>query len=508
MTEAIIFYSWQSDLPNKTNRGFIQNALEQAVKAIKSDESIEVQPVIDRDTSGVPGSPNISETIFSKIDKAAAVVCDVSIILENGKRPVPNPNVLIELGYALKSLGWKRVLLVVNTAHGPVESLPFDLRQHRVIPYNVPSNATPEIKESQRKQLASTLKVAIETILTSPVTPQQEVTLYDRCLRCINNNDKHGWLSLLDDSGRIPDLLVNWKHQWEAQVYEQLSSSPPCYDALLEAFIDAVKICLSGFTPIFCAVEHGHVDFWNSSSIFLRGLSRLEEKLLGGPKIISNIVHSLLSVAGSIGIAIAVKYHQFELIKRWSHLKLSLYSNRSDDQNEWIELHEVNWPYVPFDKKIDKPFSFLKSYYDKSEIIQKFFTDSVQLEQFLLAGNLSLSLLEFGHNIIDPRQKNKLSSENSDERILPNIYPVWGTMERHTFLDQTERMFPDPDELLPFCNPAPRAATKFPKKVSEFWTLWKSWKRMCLERLGDYGRHVRKMNTLLLPGEPVDNNDY
>ena len=29
---SIIFYSWQSDLPNSTNRGFIQAALEQAAK--------------------------------------------------------------------------------------------------------------------------------------------------------------------------------------------------------------------------------------------------------------------------------------------------------------------------------------------------------------------------------------------------------------------------------------------------------------------------------------------
>ncbi len=115
-----IFYSWQSDLPNNTNRGFIGDALEKAVKSIRKDNSITVEPVIDRDTQNVPGSPDIVNTIFDKIDQAQIFVCDVSIINSNllnstnpifiqkalnnflyflykdaNSRPTPNPNVLI-----------------------------------------------------------------------------------------------------------------------------------------------------------------------------------------------------------------------------------------------------------------------------------------------------------------------------------------------------------------------------------------------------------------------------
>src|SRR5687768_9999122 len=113
-----VFYSWQSDLPNATNRGFIQTALEGAAKAIRRDESVEIEPVIDRDTSGVPGSPDIASTIFGKIERAKVFVCDVSIINQKAvylkdsdgvlepdpdraPRPTPNPNVLLELGYAM-----------------------------------------------------------------------------------------------------------------------------------------------------------------------------------------------------------------------------------------------------------------------------------------------------------------------------------------------------------------------------------------------------------------------
>ena len=48
----VVFYSWQSDLPNRTNRSFIQQALENIAKSIRADDSIDVEPVIDRDTQG------------------------------------------------------------------------------------------------------------------------------------------------------------------------------------------------------------------------------------------------------------------------------------------------------------------------------------------------------------------------------------------------------------------------------------------------------------------------
>src|SRR3990167_5443512 len=98
----VVFYSWQSDLPNATNIGFIQLALENAAAAIASDDTVAVEPVVDRDTQGVAGAPDIASTIFAKITAADIFVADVSIINRPKKgRPTPNPNVLIELGYAM-----------------------------------------------------------------------------------------------------------------------------------------------------------------------------------------------------------------------------------------------------------------------------------------------------------------------------------------------------------------------------------------------------------------------
>ena len=159
-----IFYSWQSDLPNATNRGFIQKALEDAVKSIRDDDSVQVEPVIDRDTLDIPGAPDIAETILDKIEKSRVFVCDISIISQQISRPTPNPNVLIELGYALKALGWKRVIMVMNTSFGGPELLPFDLKMKRVVSYQMPEAV--QDRASERKRLSSILKKAIHAVLT------------------------------------------------------------------------------------------------------------------------------------------------------------------------------------------------------------------------------------------------------------------------------------------------------------------------------------------------------
>ena len=87
-----IFYSWQSDLPNRTNRGFIEQALEKAVRVLRTDETLWVEPVVDRDTACDPGTPDIAQTIFAKIAASAVFVGDVSIVQHPpGGRPVPNP---------------------------------------------------------------------------------------------------------------------------------------------------------------------------------------------------------------------------------------------------------------------------------------------------------------------------------------------------------------------------------------------------------------------------------
>ncbi len=163
LTTQTVFYSWQSDLPNRTNRTFIQDALQKAIDGILETE-LEVDVILDRDTANTPGAPDIAQTILSKIDQAIAVVADVSIINSgSGERLTPNPNVLFELGYAVRALSWDNVLPVFNLATGRIEDLPFDLRSRRPVTYTMTEEAGD--KASELKKLARTLQEALILII-------------------------------------------------------------------------------------------------------------------------------------------------------------------------------------------------------------------------------------------------------------------------------------------------------------------------------------------------------
>lgn len=154
-----IFYSWQSDLENKHNRGFIKEALEQAISDLNAnlevsepDRKIE----LDHDTKNVPGTPDLAGTIFEKISSSTVFIADISFVAErkdNNKkvlRKVANPNVLIELGYALSALGSDRVICIFNTASGSVDDLPFDLK-HKRHPIQYCLDAASQDKKEQKK---------------------------------------------------------------------------------------------------------------------------------------------------------------------------------------------------------------------------------------------------------------------------------------------------------------------------------------------------------------------
>jgi len=154
-----VFYSWQSDLPNNTNRGFIERALEQAISSLAKSGDV-AMTAVDRDTAGVSGAPNIATTIFAKIKSATAFVVDVSIV-NPAPRPTPNPNALIELGYAFHCLGDERIVLVFNQAYGSLDDVPFDLRQHRILSYRC---AEDDDKAAARSMLAANLESQLRSI--------------------------------------------------------------------------------------------------------------------------------------------------------------------------------------------------------------------------------------------------------------------------------------------------------------------------------------------------------
>ncbi|WGS46353.1 nucleotide-binding protein [Burkholderia sp. JSH-S8] len=171
-----IFWSWQSDNDEKCGRYFVRDVLEALAKELNSvdgtaeaERGDDVGPIaVDHDTKDVAGSPPIAETILEKIREAAVFVADVSPVgvTPAGKR-LANPNVMIELGYAVRALGHRRIVLVMNrAANAQLDTLPFDLRHWRgPVVYELESNASPEIKREQKAKLRAALRSRIEPSL-------------------------------------------------------------------------------------------------------------------------------------------------------------------------------------------------------------------------------------------------------------------------------------------------------------------------------------------------------
>lgn len=163
-----VFYSWQSDLPAAGNRNVIEEGLKRAIRAIGRDDTAGLEPVLDRDTANLAGAPDIAHSILAKIAVADVFVADVSIINSGAARPSPNPNVLVELGYAIAELGWDNVVLVQNTAFGGPELLPFDLRGRRTVTYELAAEGNrPEARALLQGRLETALRTSLEAGLGS-----------------------------------------------------------------------------------------------------------------------------------------------------------------------------------------------------------------------------------------------------------------------------------------------------------------------------------------------------
>ena len=172
-----VFYSWQYDLPKKHNRTFIHDAIAMALSRIGQDAELEDAPRIDHDTEGLPGAPEIASTILRKIESCGVFIADVSFIGKSAQydankpeKLLPNPNVLLELGYAAAKIGWERVVLVSNTAYGDPDRLPFDLK-HRRFPITYKMNAD---RQHKVEEIQTKLSQDIEYALTLAIRAGHE----------------------------------------------------------------------------------------------------------------------------------------------------------------------------------------------------------------------------------------------------------------------------------------------------------------------------------------------
>lgn len=183
----VVFYSWQTELPDAANRAFIRRALRAAASEVESRNPRWIIE-IDEATRNTSGSPSIPETIQGKIRVADMFVGDITTVNAGTTvgRHSPNANVTFELGYAVAALGWARTVMLYNAKFGTFPNdVPFDFARQRISTYA----ADPTPTTAQAKDASTLLTAAIEAVLrANPAKPIDEKSPEEkRRLRDIEN---------------------------------------------------------------------------------------------------------------------------------------------------------------------------------------------------------------------------------------------------------------------------------------------------------------------------------
>jgi hypothetical protein len=159
-----VFFSWQSDTEPKVGLLLVREALDQAIQRLKLDLEL------DEATRNQPGSQILFEAIRQKIESCAIFVPDLTFIGQSydGRKRLPNSNVLIEYGYALANLDEERILPVINLHFGDIDQLPFDLRHRSIkVKYRLSPSSTPEEQKEAIVDLLRQFEIELRLIFES-----------------------------------------------------------------------------------------------------------------------------------------------------------------------------------------------------------------------------------------------------------------------------------------------------------------------------------------------------
>lgn len=131
-----LFFSWQSD--KKEIKKIIMDALLEVRKTLKAKS---INLVLDQDTRDRIGKRDIKTDVLNKIEKCDIFLADLTPITtipedkEHDKLPkhMPNGNVMFEYGYALRSKGENRMIVLAHLDKGEhVEFMPFDINHDTI----------------------------------------------------------------------------------------------------------------------------------------------------------------------------------------------------------------------------------------------------------------------------------------------------------------------------------------------------------------------------------------
>jgi hypothetical protein len=313
--------------------------------------------------------------------------------------------------------------------------------------------------------------------------------LRERCLDVIRNGEPNEWPKLVDElQSPIADALIKWKTSAEAKIHED----PKKWK---EVVMEAVNICLSGFVPLFAAVETGRKDRWEYAVRILHRLALLEGKMGGGLTDVLRIGWDMLYLPGNIGMAIAVETDQQGFVFDW--MRLSMPGYRFDTEIRWADIRAAFWP--PIGIAYKEPFRYLLDLYE-SEYIHGFFPSKEKMQEYLFKANLIQSIVEM--RFLTETKDGIAIVESSDSKYKSDIKvaPWWCMIKSDEFTTWSWELFGSSDGFIKFFTMGGKGNVS-PEKI---WSWWKGWKEICKECIYaiTHGNAWVHNEWLMLPGEP------
>ncbi|MEN9225537.1 MAG: hypothetical protein Q6L60_01935 [Thermostichus sp. HHBFW_bins_43] len=155
MVEPTIHFCGQSDYPESS--ATLQRTLEAVVETINRKH----KPAVPLQLQGSPLSEAetvlIDAALIRKLKHALLVVADVTPVQVNGHgRPLPSPQVCLELGYALQSKRPEQLLLVQMPRDGVEGSFPFEVEGSSVLKIADPRRLSDQLGAEITRQLQRT----------------------------------------------------------------------------------------------------------------------------------------------------------------------------------------------------------------------------------------------------------------------------------------------------------------------------------------------------------------
>lgn len=120
---------------------------------------------IDEATSNQVGTLHIPNAILQNISNSDFFVVDLTTVgaTFDKVKKLQNPNVLIELGYAVSQLGWDRIIILFNKEFGEFKDLPFDIEKRSCLDFKITSaedkNGIGQLRENLITRITQIIEV-------------------------------------------------------------------------------------------------------------------------------------------------------------------------------------------------------------------------------------------------------------------------------------------------------------------------------------------------------------